>query len=468
MKQLLVLGIMVLGINYLNAQTTVFTAPPSSSNNTVNLNTFKYSTCDNPGWIKMGTLTLPQEGNNAFIRLFAGAGYNAVQSQNGRTEIFIRTSNGASAGEGGKYFTAIATNYGQKKLASQIKIVHDNSTDLFDIYVYMGVYNGNGFYTVEAGAGSWVNAISASCSTVSEPTANVYNVPFEFRTQDDTYLASSLFVRKSDGSVGIGINEPDGKLDVNGGKIKVSDYYNSSGIGGAIQIDANGRTGAESKWVIYNMKKNGPSVGAGGLQFWNYPADGTSYGACCNMRLAITEDGNVGIGTMQPLGKLQVVVPNSTAGLQITGSNGYETWFPYSDGNNYIRGNTIISDLGGTVLIGTNTFPAPSASYKMVVDGKVGVRKLVVTQLAGWADYVFVPSYKLRPLQDLETYIKQHQHLPDVPSASEVAANGIDLGDNQAVLLKKIEELTLYVIEQNKELQMQKKEIQLLKKTRGQ
>lgn len=109
----------------------------------------------------------------------------------------------------------------------------------------------------------------------------------------------------------------------------------------------------------------------------------------------------------------------------------------------------------GSVGIGTTT----TGSYKLAVEGKVGVRKLVVTQISNWADYVFAPTYKLLPLQDLETYIKQYQHLPDVPSASEVAANGIELGDNQAVLLKKIEELTLYVIEQEKQRKIQQEQI---------
>ncbi|MDI9363581.1 MAG: hypothetical protein QM541_01425 [Flavobacterium sp.] len=111
--------------------------------------------------------------------------------------------------------------------------------------------------------------------------------------------------------------------------------------------------------------------------------------------------------------------------------------------------------LTGNVGIGTKN----AQNYKLAVEGTIGARKVKVTLENNWADYVFAPSYKLRPLQDLETYIKQHQHLPDVPSASEVAANGIDLGDNQAVLLKKIEELTLYVIEQQKQMKLMSKRI---------
>lgn len=115
----------------------------------------------------------------------------------------------------------------------------------------------------------------------------------------------------------------------------------------------------------------------------------------------------------------------------------------------------------GNVGIGTKNLQ----NYKLAVEGTIGARKIKVTQETTWADYVFASDYKLLPLQDLETYIKQHQHLPDVPSATEVATNGIDIGDMQTILLKKIEELTLYMIElkksqhvlENKNLEQEKK-----------
>jgi small-conductance mechanosensitive channel len=76
----------------------------------------------------------------------------------------------------------------------------------------------------------------------------------------------------------------------------------------------------------------------------------------------------------------------------------------------------------------------------------------VVVKPMPWPDYVFKPTYKLQPLKKVEQYIKTNHHLPDMPSADSVAAAGIDVGANQAALLKKIEELTLYVIEQNKKI----------------
>ena len=86
-------------------------------------------------------------------------------------------------------------------------------------------------------------------------------------------------------------------------------------------------------------------------------------------------------------------------------------------------------------------------------------------------DYVFEKNYKLTPLEDIKTYIDQNKHLPEVPSAKEMEKNGVQLGEMNMLLLKKIEELTLYVIEQNKKMEIQQsridnqeKEIQDLKR----
>ena len=107
----------------------------------------------------------------------------------------------------------------------------------------------------------------------------------------------------------------------------------------------------------------------------------------------------------------------------------------------------------GKVKIGSFASPPPDA--KLAVDGFIYARKLTVTTNS-WADYVFAPSYKLLPLKDVESYIQKNRHLPGVVSAATVAKNGVDLGENQAVLLKKVEELTLYIIQLNKEIEQLK------------
>jgi hypothetical protein len=126
---------------------------------------------------------------------------------------------------------------------------------------------------------------------------------------------------------------------------------------------------------------------------------------------------------------------------------------------NNIERMTILTD--GFVGIGTKT--KPNSEAKLAVDGAVYAKKLKVTQ-TGWADYVFNKNYKLPALRELEQYIKKHGHLPDVPTTAEVEKNGTDVAQIQAMLLKKIEELTLYMIGQNKKLEAQAKEISELKK----
>ncbi|MBD0254264.1 MAG: hypothetical protein ICV83_00985 [Cytophagales bacterium] len=120
-------------------------------------------------------------------------------------------------------------------------------------------------------------------------------------------------------------------------------------------------------------------------------------------------------------------------------------------GENWGSGNLRVS---GNVGIGTTN----PGNYKLAVEGMIGARSVKVTSTTPFPDYVFYRDYKLRPLGEVETYVKQNQHLPDVPSAAEVEREGINLGEMDAVLLRKIEELTLYLIEQNKQLDQLRQE----------
>jgi hypothetical protein len=143
-------------------------------------------------------------------------------------------------------------------------------------------------------------------------------------------------------------------------------------------------------------------------------------------------------------GGLTASISGNTLTINGTGSSGTANW--NTNGNNIVNANV------GFVGIGTSVNPAPTdPQLKLAVNGNIYAQKLKITQ-QGWPDYVFEPTYKLMPLSELEEYIYKNKHLPDVPSAVEVETKGLDLGDNQTILLKKIEELTLYVIELKKEV----------------
>ena len=108
----------------------------------------------------------------------------------------------------------------------------------------------------------------------------------------------------------------------------------------------------------------------------------------------------------------------------------------------------------GNVGIGTST---PQSA--LAVNGTITAKEVKVTQ-TGWADYVFKNDYKLRTLDTVESFIKEHKHLPDMPSAKEVEKNGIPVADMLVKQMQKIEELTLYMIELKKENTVLKNKIQ--------
>jgi Bacterial Ig domain len=124
---------------------------------------------------------------------------------------------------------------------------------------------------------------------------------------------------------------------------------------------------------------------------------------------------------------------------------------------NNVERMTILKD--GTIGIGTKT----TYGYALAVNGTAIFTKAKVKTAGTWPDYVFKPDYILPDLKDLERYLKEHQHLPDIASEKTVQREGIDIAEQQAALLKKVEELTLYLIQQNKKIEAQQKELDKLK-----
>jgi hypothetical protein len=207
-------------------------------------------------------------------------------------------------------------------------------------------------------------------------------------------------------------------------------------------------------------------------------------------RLYIGGNGNVGIGTTSPAGKLHIQDTGSGAftGLRIgkggdtigdiaamvfqTSSNQAgefgakigairqgtnarsDMFFSVTDGTGNLNERLRITN-DGNVGIGTTN---PTA--KLSVNGTVRAKEVIVE--TNWSDYVFAPEYTLAPLSEVEAHIKAHQHLPGIPSAREVAEHGISLGEMQAKLLAKIEELTLHVINQEKRMRHLQRENQQL------
>ncbi|MGN7787301.1 hypothetical protein ACTJIJ_22395 [Niabella sp. 22666] len=208
-------------------------------------------------------------------------------------------------------------------------------------------------------------------------------------------------------------------------------------------------------------------------------------------------NGNVGIGTVLPAAKLSFVNVDQTnepigicwyndSPLQYSIHRTTGAWAPpnyqqlrmawatgivldpASDGNLYSPSYVEVKGKGmrissGAVGIGPGIINPPEG-YLLAVGGKAILEEVKVKlQSSGWPDYVFKPQYQLMPLSQVEDFIKKKGHLPEVPSAKEVAKEGVELGTNQALLLRKIEELTLHLIQMEKRNNEQDKEIQHLK-----
>ncbi|MHC0446356.1 hypothetical protein ACWA1F_13180 [Flavobacterium sp. 3-218] len=143
-----------------------------------------------------------------------------------------------------------------------------------------------------------------------------------------------------------------------------------------------------------------------------------------------------------------------------TGLDGllFQTADPSNSAENLTYSTKMAIALNGNIGIGTI---APDE--KLTVKGKIHTQEVRV-DMAGplVPDYVFADDYKLKSLEEIEDYVKEHKHLPEIPSAKEIEKNGLMLAEMNMAMLKKMEEMTLYIIEQNKQIKNLEKKIETL------
>ncbi|EZH71303.1 hypothetical protein ATO12_10870, partial [Aquimarina atlantica] len=196
---------------------------------------------------------------------------------------------------------------------------------------------------------------------------------------------------------------------------------------------------------------------AGGSNNWNESTPGTSVGS---IHLD-PENSSNHFGSAITFGASDTSNGETAqAGIYVRSDGSYGTKMYFSTTDAYVSGSkTAMSiDHKGKVGIGTNN----TGSHKLAVEGSIGAREIKV-EATTWSDFVFETDYNLPTLAEVENHIKEKGHLKDIPNAKEVAKNGIYLGAMDAKLLQKIEELTLYTIQQEKEIKRQALEIEELK-----
>jgi hypothetical protein len=280
-----------------------------------------------------------------------------------------------------------------------------------------------------------------------------------FNIRDGNHNKITALTINGDGNVGIGTTAPSLKMVV------AQDITNNGNVDAA-QFGIMGSTD-NRKRLVMGYDTNGDGFGfikSGfyGVKWTNLVLQPQSNG------------GNVGIGTTSPSLKMVVAqdITNNedvdVAQFGIMGSTdnrkrlvmGYDT---NGDGFGFIKSgfygvkwtNLVLQPQsnGGNVGIGTT-----SPTYKLDVCGTIRAKEIKVDLLGG-CDFVFKKDYKLMSLNDLEKFVTTKQHLPEIASEKEMIENGLNMKEFQMKLLQKMEEMTLYIIEQNKELKVLKKKI---------
>ncbi|CAM1368303.1 exported hypothetical protein [Tenacibaculum sediminilitoris] len=305
--------------------------------------------------------------------------------------------------------------------------------------------------------------------------------------------------------VGIGTTTPQTKLDVNGiiqvgekkatdGGIIIAQKYNDNNYIGTLSsnyssgalIMGYGAAGMPNQGVgqlvstfdNWNGFRSAIRVASGTFEFVSSPTKlQTTVGEQINVesRFFINNQGKVGIGTTNPSAKLDVNgiitsrneirslsvnpgflfdesdVIDKNWHIQVNGGN--LKFYEVNDARSIWSQKMFIESGSGKVGIGTTT----TGNHKLAVEGSIGAREIKV-EAGTWSDFVFYDDYQLPTLTEVENHIKEKGHLKDIPSAKEVKKNGFFLGAMDAKLLQKIEELTLYTIQQEKKIKVLEKQ----------
>jgi hypothetical protein len=378
---------------------------------------------------------------------------------------------------------------------------------------------------------SWVNELQLESSgdnfasrTTQYRFANSYFIPNTTDTRSlghSSYRWSGLFSVDGDfsGLVGIGTSAPSSPLHVTSGQ---------SGGSSSVALVENTYTGVNGWVYAFQGRVNStspntsPGIGVlglstssagGGVGVFGQSNGVSGFGVKAVANASTGENfglyagtnspsgyagyfyggksffqGSVGIGTLNPLGKLHVHDGSSSNAIvyitpMSTGSEDNSTlfmaedddatygmyWFYDGVGNQMeLYGKSIASTYGPHLVVDRNDGDVSiggvfASGYKLSVDGKIICEELRVNMSEDWPDYVFRKGYPLLPIEKLGVFIEENGHLPNIPSADEISESGLEVGEMQRLMMEKIEELSLYIVEQQKKNMEQQQQIGELK-----
>lgn len=284
-----------------------------------------------------------------------------------------------------------------------------------------------------------VNNIYATDGTLSKDrtvTMDGKNLTF-----NPTIANSQFFINGTNGNVGIGNIIPSSKLEVSGILKANQGVFNSTSLEDGQTFTSGGDR--NDKCAILAI---GKTIGSGSgynntrmFNFFDFPVS----------NLDSKSSVFFGIEDRNDSGRYRFIAETGgTTNLIVLDKTQTEVFKVFDDGNNTT---TLSLPKANSFLgIGTTNFTDGSDTYRISVKGAIRADRVRV--YTTWADYVFNKEYNLPSLEEVEQHIKDNGHLKDIPSAKEVEEKGIELGEMNKLLLQKIEELTLYIIEMNKEI----------------
>jgi hypothetical protein len=278
--------------------------------------------------------------------------------------------------------------------------------------------------------------------------------------------------------VGIGTTTPSATLSVFGGISKLTttgyDRNFDNLIKYGVKSDLESGTPLANRWHGIDATITAGGAADNKLKFRLY-GGGYGNGEPIDV-MTLLGNGNVGIGTSEPREGARIIIKRPIGGTSIIAADegGYGSLilngcYNSEPGvgqfnnivslNNNNNGHVILASGGGNVGIGT-----VKPEYRLDVCGTIRAKEVKVDLLGTCVpDFVFKSDYKLTDLKTLEQFVKTNQHLPEIASEKEMVENGVNMKELQMKLLQKMEEMTLYIIEQNKKLEQQNSEIQAMK-----